>query len=173
MIIRAEEPRDARALFALHFQAFGEREDESKLVDRIRNSPQYNPSLSLVAEHEGQIVGHALFSKAEVVGKKQVSHEVVVLAPLAVSPFFQKQGIGTQLIQEGLQRTQELGYGVVFLIGHPEYYPRFGFKPARSLGFELKQSEVPDEVFMAIELKEGATLSIQGELLYPEAFFEK
>ncbi|MDU0331832.1 N-acetyltransferase [Paenibacillus sp. 3LSP] len=173
MIIRAEEPRDARALFALHFQAFGEREDESKLVDRIRNSPQYIPSLSLVAEHEGQIVGHALFSKAEAVGKEQVSHEVVVLAPLAVSPSFQKQGIGTQLIQEGLQRTQELGYGVVFLIGHPEYYPRFGFKPARSLGFELKQFEVPDEVFMAMELKEGATLSIQGELLYPEAFFEK
>ncbi|WP_328276957.1 N-acetyltransferase [Paenibacillus chibensis] len=95
---------------------------------------------------------------------------MIALAPLAVSPEHQKQGIGKRLMQEGLKRCQNLGYSLVLLIGHPEYYPKFGFKPARPLGLELKQFAVPDDVFMVCELQEGALVRIQGELIYPEVF---
>jgi putative acetyltransferase len=79
--------------------------------------------------------------------------------------------IGSKLIREGLKRCSELGYELVFLIGHPTYYPKFGFKPARKYGFDLKQFNVTDEVFMVCELKEGKLNHITGELRYPSSFF--
>lgn len=85
--------------------------------------------------------------------------------------FVQKQGIGKALIQEGLERCRTLGYELVFLIGHPEYYPRFGFQPVGLHGLELKQFAVPENVFMVCELKEGVLQRIKGELKYPETFF--
>ena len=80
-------------------------------------------------------------------------------------------GIGSMLINEGLKRVKELDYGLVLLIGHPSYYPKFGFKPARQFGLELRQFDVPDEVFMVCELKAGELDHVQGELQYPPAFF--
>ncbi|MCA0756268.1 N-acetyltransferase [Paenibacillus sp. N4] len=91
-------------------------------------------------------------------------------APIAVEPGCQKQGIGGSLIHEELRLTAELGYSHVFLIGHPSYYPRFGFEPERPHGFDLLQFEVPDDVFMVIILVPNA--GIKGELRYPQAFFE-
>lgn len=170
MNIRTERLSDFAQVFTLNDLAFGNREDESRLVERIRASEGFIPELSLVAEENGQIVGHALFSKADLI-EDEHRHEVIVLAPIAVMPSNQKTGIGGKLIQEGLKRCEALGYDFVFLIGHPTYYPKFGFTPAGSRGFELKQFKVPDDVFMVFELNVGKGKPWKGELRYPVAFF--
>ncbi|MBD2843558.1 N-acetyltransferase [Paenibacillus sp. IB182496] len=171
IIIRTENENDFSQVYDVNVIAFGDREDEAKLVERIRDTENFIPQLSIIAEDKGTIVGHVLLSKAEVVeGDKQ--HEVIVLAPIAVRPNYQKQGIGKQLINEGIKRCSELGFYVVLLIGHPEYYPKFGFKPARKFNLELTQFKVPNEVFMVNELKEHELMKIKGELRYPKAFFE-
>ncbi|MBS4175990.1 GNAT family N-acetyltransferase [Lederbergia citrea] len=171
MIIRTELPTDHRAVCELTYQAFGKRKDESELIDRIRKSSGFIPELSIVAEEDEEIVGHILLSKAKVIGDTG-DHEVIVLAPVAVHPSYQKKGVGSKLIEEGLNRVKALNYGLVLLIGHPSYYLRFGFKPARQYGLELHQFNVPDEVFMVCELNEGELNRIHGELRYPSAFFE-
>ncbi|MBW8349313.1 N-acetyltransferase [Bacillus sp. IITD106] len=170
MNIRTETFADYKAVYDLNYEAFAMREDESKLVERIRDSEGFIPELSIVAEENSEIVGHILLSKASVIhGDK--STKVIVLAPIAVKPKYQKKGIGSMLINEGLKRVKELDYGLVLLIGHPSYYPKFGFKPARQFGLELRQFDVPDEVFMVCELKAGELDHVQGELQYPPAFF--
>ena len=141
------------------------------MVERIRRSAGFIPELSLVAESEGAIVGHLLLSKAEVVDGA-LSAETIVLAPIAVRPALQRSGIGKRLMAEGKARCSKLGYTHVFLIGHSTYYPKFGFRPARSHGFELKQFEVPDDVFMVCVLMPDAAESIRGELRYPKPFLE-
>lgn len=169
VIIRAEQPTDAESVFRLQIEAFGGREEESKMAERVRASEGYIPELSLIAiEKDGSLIGHALFSKAEVVDE-DLRYDVVVLGPIAVQPSCQKQGVGGLLIREGLRLTGALGYSHVFLIGHPSYYPKFGFEPARPHGFDLKQFEVPNEVFMVNILCQNA--GIKGELRYPPAFF--
>jgi predicted N-acetyltransferase YhbS len=170
MKIRTENENDYKAVYDLHFIAFGSREDESKLVERIRQSEGFVPDMSIIAELDNEIIGHVLISKAKVVDNDR-HHNVMVLAPVAVKPEFQKQGVGTKLINEGLQRNKDRGIGVILLIGHPSYYPRLGFKPARAYGLELKLFNVPDEVFMVCELIEGTLSDIKGELIYPKAFF--
>ncbi|GMK41290.1 N-acetyltransferase [Paenibacillus sp. CCS19] len=168
--IRTENERDYDQVYQVNCTAFGNREDEAKLVERIRSTSYWVPELSLIAEQDDEIVGHLLLSKAAVVDG-ETQHEVIVLAPIAVKPEYQKHGIGKQLIREGLERCRQLGYYIVLLIGHPSYYPQFGFQPARSYGLELKQFEVPDDVFMVCELKENELLHLRGELKYPAAFF--
>jgi putative acetyltransferase len=170
MIIRTETIHDYDEVFKLNYLAFGNRDDESKLVERIRSSEQFIPELSIVAEINDEIAGHILLSEAMV---RDLENEsiVIVLAPIAVKPAFQKQGIGSQLIAEGIRRCKALGYGIILLIGHPSYYPKLGFQPARSYGLELKQFEVSDDVFMVYELEEGKLQEIRGELQYPSAFF--
>jgi predicted N-acetyltransferase YhbS len=168
--IRTEAQADHQAVFQLNVEAFGRRDDEAKLVERIRNSDGFIPELSLVAEIDSKIVGHLLLSKARVEQGRE-NHEVIVLAPIAVHPLLQKQGIGSRLMKEGLDRCKKLGFNAVFLIGHPSYYPKFGFKPARALDFALKQFEVSDDVFMVRELNDGELKNIKGDLIYPEPFF--
>ncbi|WP_308634652.1 GNAT family N-acetyltransferase [Paenibacillus silvisoli] len=171
MIIRTEKEADYDRVRQVVDKAFGNQDEESALVERIRQSDGFIPSLSLVAESaEEGIAGHALFSKASVVdGQRGV--DVLVLAPIAISPSRQKQGIGTRLIDEGLKRSRELGFPGVLLIGHPGYYPRLGFRPASAYGLVLKQFQVPDEVFMAIELRENGLEALRGgELRYPASF---
>lgn len=170
MVIRTETRDDYNKVFQVNYEAFRNREDESKLVEKIRNSKQFIPELSIVAEENNEIVGHILLSKAEIVNGDN-NYEVIVLAPIAVKPELQNKGIGGQLIQEGLKRCKNLGYGIVLLIGHPTYYPRFGFKPARQFGLKLKQFNVSDEVFMVCEVIDGELDKIKGELKYPETFF--
>lgn len=170
MIIRTETGSDHKQVYELNYLAFGNRDSEAKLVERIRSSAEFIPELSIVAEADGHIVGHLLLSKAKTVTPHK-EHEVIVLAPIAVRPDLQKQGIGLQLMTEGLQRTKHLGYGVILLIGHPTYYPKFGFQPARRCGYELTQFKVSDDVFMVCEAIEGQLLASKGELRYPESFF--
>lgn len=165
--IRTEDKDDYAAVFQLNVAAFENREYEARLVETIRKSGGFIPELSLVAQEDDLLVGHALFSKAELVDGTH-SREVIALAPIAVVPERQRQGIGGRLIREGLRRCADMGYELVFLIGYPTYYPRFGFEPARALGFRLRQFDVPDEVFMVCRLQRDT--KIKGELIYPEAF---
>ncbi|WP_409302611.1 GNAT family N-acetyltransferase [Peribacillus sp. SCS-155] len=170
MNIRTETPADHEKVYQIHYLAFQNREDESRLVERIRLSEQFIPELSIVAENETEIIGHILLSKAKIIND-DTEHEVIVLAPVAVKPGYQKSGAGSSLIKEGLSRCRAMGYDLVLLIGHPGYYPRFHFMPARKYGLELTQFSVPDEVFRVHELRPGALHSVKGELIYPQAFF--
>jgi len=170
MQIRTETKNDYKHVFNLNYDAFDNRDDESKLVERIRFSSGFIPELSLVAENKGEIVGHTLLSKAKII-QQNVEIEVIVLAPMAVKPTFQNKGIGGKLIKESLKRAKKLGFELVLLIGHPDYYPKFGFQAARTHGIELTQFDVPNNVFMVYELKKGALETTNGELIYPPAFF--
>ncbi|URN96334.1 MAG: N-acetyltransferase [Candidatus Pristimantibacillus lignocellulolyticus] len=170
MNIRTENKKDFKEVYHLNYLAFEHREDESKLVERIRNSDEFVSDLSMVAEVDNEIVGHILLSKAVVEDQDQQT-VVIALAPIAVKPGHQGQGIGRMLIEEGTRRCRELGYGLILLIGHPTYYTKFGFQPARQFGLELKQFEVPDEVFMVYEVLDGQLQLTKGELKYSAAFF--
>ncbi|WP_337912957.1 N-acetyltransferase [Paenibacillus arenosi] len=170
MIIRVETPQDYAQVYALHDMAFNNKDEESALVERIRTSDTFVPELSLVAVEGEEIIGHVLLSKAHVVTPSGSKQEVLALAPIGVKPSHQKYGVGSKLIVEGIKRATELAYPLVLLIGHPDYYPKFGFVPARSHGLDLKQFPVPDHVFMVRELQEGQLGTIQGELQYPSCF---
>ncbi|AIQ48428.1 GCN5 family acetyltransferase [Paenibacillus sp. FSL R7-0273] len=170
MQIRTEKTGDYGQVFRLNELAFGNREDEAELLERIRHSDQFIPDLSIVAERKGMIVGHILLSGAKVVDK-ELEHPVIVLAPIAVHPEYQGRGIGGLLIEEAKRRAASLGFGAILLIGHPSYYPRFGFVPAGVHGLELLQFPVPAEVFQVCVLREGALEQLKGELMYPAAFF--
>jgi putative acetyltransferase len=167
VVIRSESDKDREAIWALNREAFN-RDAEANLVDAIRQSPGFVPSLSLVAEREGEIVGHALFSEAAI---ESTGGPLTVLAlgPVAVRPAFQKQGIGGALIRAGVERGAALDYPAVLLIGHPTYYPRFGFLPGSRYGLKLNFS-VPDDVFMALPLRPDGLDGIQGTFAFPPAF---
>lgn len=166
MIIRRETKEDFNSIYEINKRAF-KQENESKLIERIRVSKNFIPELSLVAEENGKIVGHILFSKIAIKGEKE--YETLALAPMAVLPKFQKQGIGGKLIREGLNKARELGFDSAIVLGHKDYYPRFGFE--RASKWNIKCSfEVPDEAFMAIELNSGALVEKAGIVEYPEEF---
>lgn len=167
--VRPETPADHAAIRAVNEQAFG-RPNEANLVDALRASPAFIPGLSLVAVQEGRVVGHVLFSRIAVEGDGEPV-EVLALAPVAVRPEWQRQGIGSRLIRAGLERASALGYCAVVLIGHPTYYPRFGFTSARAFGMECP-FPAPDEVFMALPLRSGGLDGVRGTLVYPPAFRE-
>ena len=165
--IRSEKKEDAEAIHEVNQMAFGQ-EDESLLIHRIRNSPRFIPDLSLVVVKKGEIVGHILFSSVSI-ETKQGDIPALSLAPMAVLPAFQNQGIGSELAREGLARCRRLGHKIVAVIGHPDYYPRFGFIPARPAGLEVA-FPVPDEAFMVHELVPQALEGIKGMVKYPPEF---
>jgi predicted N-acetyltransferase YhbS len=127
LTIRSETPHDYPAIAGVNLRAFGERLEEALIVTLHRHSPLFDPTLSLVAELDGEIVGHALFTPRTI---RLVGQDVqaVNLAPIAVDPAYQRKGIGGVLINEGHSLARSKGYAVSFLLGHPTYYPRFGYK---------------------------------------------
>lgn len=146
---------------------------EHLLVSRMRNSNGFIPELSLVAtdKDNNKILGHILLSK---IGIRKDDNELVeslALAPVSVLPEYQNKGIGGHLITEALKEAKELGYSSVVVLGHPEYYPKFGFKKASLWGIKAP-FEVPDEAFLAIELRENALNKVSGVVEYPSVFFE-
>lgn len=165
--IRAERKEDQFDIYEVNKLAF-KQEGEAKLVDAIRLSPEYLEQLSLVAEDKGQLVGHVMISKIGI-ETEQGMISTLGLAPVAVKPDYQGQGIGSLLIQEGLKRSKELGYQHIVVLGHAGYYPRFGFVPAATKGIRCPFS-VPDEVFMVLELVPDSLQGINGTVKYPEAF---
>jgi putative acetyltransferase len=146
--------------------AFG-RTAEADLVDSLRQRGAY--TLSLVAEKEGQVVGHILFTPVMIEGEER--GEAVALGPVAVLPDYQNQGIGTQLIRAGLAACHERGDDVVAVLGHSAYYPRFGFVPSVRVGIR-SEYDVPDELFMIAELSLGALAGQTGIVKYQPEFDE-
>lgn len=167
--IRPERSGDEATIYEINRLAF-ESEDEPKLVDAVRASDGFIPELSLVAERDDRLVGHALFSRAAI-RTETGEIPVLVLGPIAVLPECQNQGIGSQLIEAGLARARELGEKLVVLVGHPWYYPRFGFRPAIPLGIDYP-TPIRVEVFMVLELTPGALEGIRGTIAFPPPFDE-
>lgn len=149
--------------------AFGQ-EKEAKLVEAIRNSQNFIPELSIVATEESNLLGHILFSPI-VIEAQGRTIPALALAPLAVIPSRQREGIGTQLVQVGLSKCRQLNHSLVIVLGHPSYYQRFGFQTASQFGIRAPFS-VPDEAFMVLELKTGTLQGINGLVHYPAYFNE-
>ena len=164
IIIRREMPEDDEAVRRVNTLAF-EQDDEARLVDALRGAA---PHISLVALLDGQIVGHIFFSPVEVEGADE-SFTAMGLAPMAVVPEYQNQGIGSELVRRGLEACAELGHDVVFVLGHPRYYPRFGFSTAPEKGLR-SEYDVSDEVFMVAELRPGALRGRTGTVKYRPEF---
>ena len=127
MQIRSEQPADYAAVADVHIQAFGNHSDEATIVALLRQRAAYDPDLSLVAEVDGKIVGHAFFMPY-MVQFTGIPIPAVNLAPLGILPDYQRQGIGSALIEEGHAIARSKGYDIAFLLGHSTYYPRFGYE---------------------------------------------
>jgi putative acetyltransferase len=165
--IRGEHPEDAAQIAEINRLAFG-REDEARLVERLRAAPQFDSQLSRVAVISGQIVGHILFSPCAV-NNDDCATPAVCLAPMAVYPDHQRRGIGSALVRDGLRACRDLGHRIVTVVGHAAYYPRFGFEPAARFGIR-SPFPVPDEAFMVLALVPGALDGAGGVVRYPAAF---
>lgn len=155
--IRREEPADIAAVHRVEEAAF-ERPDEADAVDAVRRNG--GATLSLVATIDGEVVGHILFSPVRIEPACGAT-TALALAPLAVLPAYQGQGVGSELSRAGLEECRALGADLVVVLGHPGYYPRFGFEVASQHGLRCAM-DVPDEAFMVIELKKGALAELTG-----------
>ncbi len=164
MKIRDEIENDWNDVHAVNASAF-ETENEANLVDALRK--KVTPAVSLVATTDSDIVGHIMFTPVTLTGHPKVN--ILGLAPMAVSPEYQKSGIGSELVKTGIERCRNLGAGAVVVLGYPEYYPRFGFKPSTSFGIGCEY-EVPEDVFMVKELLPGYLKRRSGVLEYHEVF---
>jgi putative acetyltransferase len=164
-VIRRETKADHLAVRQVNERAFG-RTGEANLVDALRKTA--HPRVSLVAEIDGQIVGHIFFSPVRIESEGAM-FTAMGLAPMAVLPEFQNQGIGSQLVRRGMEECLSMGQYVVVVLGHPEYYPRFGFVPAGQKGLRCEY-EVPDEVFMVAELRDGTLAGRKGLVKYLPEF---
>lgn len=164
MQIRPELPTDIEAVHELNRAAFGGAE-EAQIVDALRGA--VSPLVSLVAATDGTVVGHILFSPVTLAA---APHPLVMgLAPMAVLPAHQRAGVGSALVRAGLDACRAAGAVGVVVLGHPPYYPRFGFVPASR--FELSCAyDVPDEVFMALELQPGGFAGHAGLVRYHPVF---
>jgi len=167
MIIRPEKKTDYTAIHKVNELAFGGRA-EADLIDDLRKTDSFIPELSLVAIQNQEVIGHILFSAIVIKSEKYVI-SALALAPMAVHPEFQNKGVGSKLVFRGLEDCRNLGHKIVVVIGHPGYYPRFGFLPARDRGLQVL-FPVPDEAFMVLELVPGALKSAKGEIIYPPPF---
>lgn len=168
--IRKETSQDHKQVFELVKETFSKAEhtdgDEHFLVERLRKGKSFIPELSLVAEFDGEIVGHVMFTEIKVGNKI-----AICLAPVSVKIGFQKQGIGGELIAEGHRIARALGYEFSIVLGHPSYYPRFGYVNAKT--FEIScPFEIPQDVFMAINLQ-GNDSKLYAQVEYPTEFFTK
>lgn len=168
--MRAEGTRDRPAVRAVQLAAFGaHREEVANLVDDLRDAAARGEGLSLVAEEQGRIVGHAMFSPSLLDAPKRLV-PVQVLSPIGVLPAVQKQGIGTKLVRRGLELLAERGVPLVFLEGSPVYYSRFGFEPAADQGFRKPSLRIPDAGFQVIRLPAYEPW-MTGTLVYAEPFW--
>jgi len=163
-LIRVEEKNDCAAVHTLNSSAF-ETSAEANLVDALRKEAE--PIISLVAEEDNKIVGHIMFSPVTLSGNPDVN--IMGLAPMAVNPKYQRKGIGSALVNAGLEQCKEVGFNAVVVLGHPGYYPRFGFKPSSQFDIECEY-DVPEGVFMVMELLPGYLHGMSGIIRYHEAF---
>ena len=159
MLIRPEKPQDCEAIRRVNQLAFGQ-EEEAMLVDALRRSDAFIPELSLVAEEEGVVVGHVLFTRV-LIRNDTRALEALALAPMCIHPEMQRRGIGSALVEIGLEKCAELGHRIVIVVGHPQYYTRFGFRPAAESGIRAP-FPVPTDAFMALALVPDALSFASG-----------
>ncbi|GJM45352.1 MAG: N-acetyltransferase [Gemmatimonadota bacterium] len=164
-MVRSEEPGDFAAIRQVTDRAFGQPA-EGRLVDRLRG--RVHPWISLVKERQGRVLGHVLFTPVTL-DRGEHQQDALALGPMSVDPDHQQQGIGTQLVRAGLDFCRERGHELVFVLGHPTYYPRFGFVPTVQFGIRWEHP-APEEVFLLAELKKGAAAGKQGVVRYHPEF---
>lgn len=164
--LRPERETDAAELRALHDLAFGQPQ-EARLVDALRAGG--GERVSLVAEGDGRVVGHVLFTAVQVESAAGRRFEGMGLAPLAVLPEHQRTGVGSALVRAGLERLRARGTPFVVVLGHADYYPRFGFEPAGAHGLTCRWP-VPEGVFQVLELRAGALEGVRGCVHYRPEF---
>lgn len=169
--VRPELPKDYGTMWDVNVLAFDNRENEARLVETIRSSADFSPDLSLVAEMDGKVVGHILFSEISISGGS-ADLRTLALAPMAVRPAWQRQGIGSMLVREGLKRSADCGFALVAVIGHPRFYPRFGFVKATPMRLRCRQFNVTGDDFMSCELVSGSLDGAERELCYPAPFVD-
>lgn len=164
--IRHEMSSDHEAIYSLvsevFLQTYGSGEKEADLIEQLRQRPEYGPTISIVADIDGVVVGHILFSAVRLSEHPEIA--VCVLAPLGVYRQYQKQGIGSKLVLSGLQECASQGYKAVFVQGSLKYYPRFGFKPISSTRLQTIFKSDHD---MALELEAGILDKVSGLVDYP------
>ncbi len=167
LVIRHEDPGDRAQVFEVNAQAF-ETDAEAKLVEALRHAAE--PLISLVAVVEERVVGHILFTPVRV-EKCPKGGAPMALGPMAVIPELQNRGIGSQLVREGLRKCRALGGEVVYVLGHADYYRRFGFQLAPRFGLQYRSEEF-DPYFMVLELRPGALEAMAGRVHYRPEFDE-
>ncbi|GAB6094093.1 N-acetyltransferase [Desulfatiferula olefinivorans] len=165
MMVRREKNEDIPSIFKLNIESFS-TDAEANLVDMLRNRSL--PMISCVAEEAGNIVGHILFTPVTLIDQNPAV-ALAGLGPMAVLPAYRKKGVGTLLVEFGLEECRKEGYGAVVVLGHADYYPRFGFVPSVAYGI-ASNYDVPPELFMIMELKKGALKGLQGIIAYHELF---
>ncbi|NMA83748.1 MAG: N-acetyltransferase [Epulopiscium sp.] len=172
--IRQEKENDYKLSETVVERAFKNAEHtdhrEHFLVAKLRKSDVFVPELSLVAELDGEIVGHIMLTKLFIENEGN-KYDSLALAPVSVLPEHQNKGIGSKLISESLKIAKKIGFKSVIVLGHDKYYPRFGFKPASTWGIKAP-FEVPDKAFMALELQVKSLGGVTGTVVYSKEFFE-
>ena len=165
--IRPEKPEDLPFIHSVIVKTF-KREAEARLADKLRRACP--GCLSLVAEEDGAIVGHVMFTPVVIKNTREVHG--MGLAPMSVLPSRQRRGIGTLLVKAGLRMLQEKGCPFIIVLGHPEYYPRFGFQPAARLRIRSQWDEVPEEAFMILVMDAEAMANVAGVARFRNEFNE-
>ncbi len=178
MLIRPEHPEDYTDVLRLTYQAFltldypGRRRiDEHYLIYLLQGSPFVIPELCFVAQQDGEIVGHILYTKSEIMKPDGSAKYTVTFGPLSVQPHLQRQGIGSALVRHSMDRARQMGFGAVMITGVPDYYPKLGFKRAKDYELTLPDGSA-DDAFMAFELETGY-LSGGGTLHFLPSEFEQ
>jgi putative acetyltransferase len=165
VVVRPDRPEDHCAIRRVNTLAFG-RPHEGALVEALSRAAQ--PYVSLVAKVDGQVVGHIFFSPV-IIESAEGEYAAFGLGPMSVLPEYQRQGIGSQLVRRGLKACARIGQTVVVVLGHPQFYPRFGFVPAHTKKLHCEYA-VPDEEFMVVELVPGALQGRTGLVKYLPEF---
>lgn len=163
--MRLVQKEDYATIYKLNQLAF-EQNEEAELVDALRDSAEYIPELEFVALHKNEIVGHIMYSRI-LVGN--IDCAALALAPMSVAPFFQNKGIGAKLVKQSLKAANKVGFKSVVVLGHANYYPRFGFESASNWGIRFPQ-EVPDDALMALPLTSNGLHNCQGIVTYSSVF---
>lgn len=172
MLIKNATDSDLKDVLRIHAEAFGHNK-ESNLVKELLSDGSARPLLSLLAIDNEEAVGHILFTTVRIT-ENEGAISAMILAPLAILPDAQGKRVGGTLIKEGLRHLSELNIDLVFVLGHPAYYPRFGFRPAGSRGLEAPYP-VPEKdaaAWMVQELRPGVIGNVNGKILCADSLNE-
>ncbi len=167
--LRREAPQDYREIERLTREAFWNQFkpgcDEHYLLHIMRGDPSFIPELDYVAVRDGRLIGNIVYAKGRIEDKKGQCHEIITFGPVSVLPEYQKSGVGARLITHTLTLARQLGYQAVLILGHLDYYPRFGFRRAREFGITTKDGDTFDP-FMALELQPDSLSGLGGGVFF-------